>query len=387
MEKHFDELCAICTQEHGKTLDESKGDVRRGIDNVEVACGMPSLLLSTGGAMEQIATGIDFARRCGNRWACSRSLRPTTFLDGPILVLPYAIASGNTVVVKPKRRCRFSQVRLFELLHEVGLPPGVVNMVNGGRSIVNAVLEHRDIVGVSFVGSSPVAEHVYTRCGATGKRVQALGGAKNFGVVMDDCVWDRSVDNIVDSSMGCAGQRCLALSVVIGVGSAYAELGSRRYSPSCTCRQRRGARRDDGPAHQSPPSRPRARIHRQRRARRSEIGPRRPSLQGRKVPERALSAPTCSRAIRRHGDDHRPRRDFWSGPVPDAGQGHERGAPYRESAPAGQRFEHLYLQRGTRPALVQGCRGFDGGGQRFIGVCCLDGLFPVQAPKAPSSVT
>jgi malonate-semialdehyde dehydrogenase (acetylating)/methylmalonate-semialdehyde dehydrogenase len=142
----------------------------------------------------------------------------------PFWFLPYAIASGNTVVVKPSEQVPFSQHRLFELLDELKLPPGVVNMVHGGRDVVNAIVEHRDIAGVSFVGSSPVAEHVNARCGATGKRVQALGGAKNFGVVTADGINEQAIKNIVDSSMGCAGQRCLALSVVIGVGDAYERL-------------------------------------------------------------------------------------------------------------------------------------------------------------------
>jgi malonate-semialdehyde dehydrogenase (acetylating)/methylmalonate-semialdehyde dehydrogenase len=227
MEKHFDELCSICTQEHGKTLEESKGDVRRGIDNVEVACGMPSFMLREGGALEQIAGGID-CHSVRQPMGVFAIIAPYNFPSMvPFWFLPYAIASGNTVVVKPSEQVPFSQHRLFELLHEAGLPPGVVNMVNGARDVVNACLEHKDVQGVSFVGSSPVAEHVYARCGATGKRVQALGGAKNFGVVMDDCNWDKTVHNVVDSSMGCAGQRCLALSVVVGVGRAYDELEKR----------------------------------------------------------------------------------------------------------------------------------------------------------------
>jgi malonate-semialdehyde dehydrogenase (acetylating)/methylmalonate-semialdehyde dehydrogenase len=227
MEAHFDELCSICTQEHGKTLEESKGDVRRGIDNVEVACGMPSMLLAAGGALEEIAPGIDTAS-VRQPMGVFSIIAPYNFPSMvPFWFLPYAIASGNTVVVKPSEQVPFSQLRLFELLAQVKLPPGVVNTVNGGREVVNAILEHRDIAGVSFVGSSPVAEHVYARAGATGKRVQALGGAKNFGVVLDDCHWERTIDNVVDSAMGCAGQRCLALSVVIGVGRAYEELERR----------------------------------------------------------------------------------------------------------------------------------------------------------------
>ena len=227
MEAHYDDLLAICTQEHGKTLEESKGDVRRGIDNVEVACGMPSLLMNAGSVLEQIAGGID-SSAVRQPMGVFGIIAPYNFPSMvPFWFLPYAIATGNTVVVKPSEQVPFSQVRLFEILHEIGLPPGVVNMVNGARDVVNGILDHKDVAGVSFVGSSAVAEHVYARCGATGKRAQALGGAKNFGVVMDDCNWERTVANVVDSSMGCAGQRCLALSVVIGIGPAYAELEKR----------------------------------------------------------------------------------------------------------------------------------------------------------------
>jgi malonate-semialdehyde dehydrogenase (acetylating)/methylmalonate-semialdehyde dehydrogenase len=222
MEKHFDELCALCTAEHGKTLEESKGDVRRGIDNVETAAGMPSLMM--GQALEQIATGIDctLVRQPMGVFA---AIAPYNFPSMvPLWFLPYAIASGNTFVVKPSEQVPLSQLRLFELIDQIGLPKGVVNTVNGAKDVVNALLEHPDIAGVSFVGSSPVARHVYERCGATGKRVQALGGAKNFTVVMDDAKWDKSIANVIDSAFGCAGQRCLATSIVVGVGPAYARL-------------------------------------------------------------------------------------------------------------------------------------------------------------------
>jgi malonate-semialdehyde dehydrogenase (acetylating)/methylmalonate-semialdehyde dehydrogenase len=227
MEQHFDELLAICTQEHGKTLEESKGDVRRGIDNVEVACGMPSALLAAGGALEQIAAGID-CHSVRQPMGVFAIIAPYNFPSMvPLWFLPYAIASGNTVVVKPSEQVPLSQQRLVQLMAEIGLPPGVVNLVHGGREVARALLEHSDVAGVSFVGSSPVASAVYERCGATGKRVQALGGAKNFGVVLDDCDWPKTIANIVESAMGCTGQRCLALSVVIGVGRAYAELARR----------------------------------------------------------------------------------------------------------------------------------------------------------------
>lgn len=222
MEKHYDELLSICTQEHGKTFEESKGDVRRGIDNVETAAGIPGMML--GDALEQIANGIDCVsyRQPMGVFAI---IAPYNFPSMvPLWFLPYAIATGNTVVVKPSEQVPFSQYRLFELLHELKLPPGVVNMVNGGKDVVNGILDNGDIAGVSFVGSSPVAQHVATRCGATGKRFQALGGAKNYTIVMDDCDWEKSIANISDSAFGCAGQRCLATAIAVGVGPAYKKL-------------------------------------------------------------------------------------------------------------------------------------------------------------------
>jgi malonate-semialdehyde dehydrogenase (acetylating) / methylmalonate-semialdehyde dehydrogenase len=223
MERHFDELAALCTREHGKTLDESRGDVRRGIENVETAAGIPSLMM--GDALEQIATGIDCVS-VRQPMGVFAVIAPYNFPSMvPLWFLPYAIATGNTVIVKPSEQVPLSQRRLFEIIDDtLGLPSGVVNTVNGGKDVVNAILEHDGIAGVSFVGSSSVARHVYARAGATGKRAQALGGAKNFAVVMEDCDWERSLPNVIDSAFGCAGQRCLATSVVVGVGSAYGRL-------------------------------------------------------------------------------------------------------------------------------------------------------------------
>jgi malonate-semialdehyde dehydrogenase (acetylating)/methylmalonate-semialdehyde dehydrogenase len=222
MEQNYDELLAICTQEHGKTLEESKGDVRRGIENVETGAGIPSMMM--GDALEQIAAGIDCVA-VRQPMGVFAAIAPYNFPSMvPLWFLPYCIATGNTMVVKPSEQVPFSQLRLFELIDKIGLPKGVVNTVNGGRDVVNGILEHKDIAGVSFVGSTPVAKHVYERCGATGKRVQALGGAKNYTVMMDDCVWDKSVANVIDSAFGCAGQRCLATSIVVGVGAAHKKL-------------------------------------------------------------------------------------------------------------------------------------------------------------------
>ena len=219
MEEHFEELSSICTQEHGKTLDESRGDVRRGIDNIETGAGIPSLMM--GQALEQIATGIDCVSQ-RQPLGVFAAIAPYNFpAMVPFWFLPYCIATGNTMIVKPSEQVPLSQHRVFQLIDKLGLPPGVVNTVNGAKDVVNGILEQRDIAGVSFVGSSPVAEHVYKVGSAHGKRVQALGGAKNFIAVMNDADWGKSIPNLVESCYGCAGQRCLAGSTVIAVGDAY----------------------------------------------------------------------------------------------------------------------------------------------------------------------
>jgi malonate-semialdehyde dehydrogenase (acetylating)/methylmalonate-semialdehyde dehydrogenase len=173
MEAHFDELCAICTQEHGKTLEESKGDVRRGIDNVEVACGMPTMMLREGGALEQIANGID-SHSVRQPMGVFSIIAPYNFPSMvPFWFLPFAIASGNTVVVKPSEQVPFSQLRLFELMHEIGLPPGVVNMVNGARDVVNGMVEHKDIAGVSFAAPRTSASSWTTATGTRRSRTSS----------------------------------------------------------------------------------------------------------------------------------------------------------------------------------------------------------------------
>jgi len=218
-EKYFDDLASIVTIEHGKTLDESRSSVRRAIDNIEVACAAPTTM--QGRALEDIATGIDcytYRQPLGVFAAITPFNFPAMV---PMWFLPHAIACGNTFIVKPSERVPLSQVRIFELLHEAGIPEGVVNMVHGAHDAVNAILDHPGIAGVSFVGSSPVAHHVYRRAAASGKRVQALGGAKNFVLVMPDADMARAAQVSTESCFGCAGERCLANSVVLGVGAAY----------------------------------------------------------------------------------------------------------------------------------------------------------------------
>ena len=225
LEEHFEELARIVTTEHGKTLDESRGSVRRGIECVEVACGTPSL--SMGYGLENISSGIDCQVIRQPIGVCA-AIAPFNFpAMVPLWFLPFAIATGNVFIVKPSEQVPLSQKRMIELLEKCGLPAGVVNLVNGGREVVEAICDHPGISAVSFVGSTPVARAVYRRATHAGKRVQALGGAKNFVVVMPDANWDRAVPVISESFYGCAGERCLAGSVLVPVGEAHATARDR----------------------------------------------------------------------------------------------------------------------------------------------------------------
>ncbi len=217
--QHKEEIAQICTSEHGKTLAESRNDFGRGIENVEHAAGAPSLLM--GQSLSDIAHGID-CETIRQPLGVVAAITPFNFPPMvPLWFLPYAIVTGNTFVLKPSEQVPLTQMRIFELLQEAGLPKGVVNMVHGGRDVVNGICAHKDIAGVSFVGSSTVAKHVYQTASAAGKRVQALGGAKNFVVITPNADMDKAIANAADSAYGCAGQRCLAASVVVAVGSAY----------------------------------------------------------------------------------------------------------------------------------------------------------------------
>jgi malonate-semialdehyde dehydrogenase (acetylating)/methylmalonate-semialdehyde dehydrogenase len=222
LEEHFDEIARLVTQENGKTLDEARGSLRRGIENVEHACGMPTLMM--GDSLEDVATGIDceYVRQPMGVFA---AVTPFNFpAMVPLWFFPYAIAAGNTFVLKPSEQVPLTQVRIAELLQEAGLPKGVMNVVHGGKDAVDALLRHPDVVGISFVGSSPIARYIYKTAAEHGKRVQALGGAKNHIVVMPDADLDRAVGVISESVFGCAGQRCLAGSIIVGAGTAYEPL-------------------------------------------------------------------------------------------------------------------------------------------------------------------
>jgi malonate-semialdehyde dehydrogenase (acetylating)/methylmalonate-semialdehyde dehydrogenase len=225
LEEHFEELRDLVTLENGKDAKDAGGEVRRGIEVVEFACGMPSLLM--GETVRDVARGIDNA---SYRYPLGvvAAITPFNFpCMVPLWTLPVAIAAGNCYILKPSERTPLSAVRLGELLQEAGLPDGVFGIVNGAHEAVNGILEHPGIGAVSFVGSQPVAEHVYRHGAAHGKRVQALAGAKNSMIVMPDAVLEKAVPNIISSAYGNAGERCLAGSVLVAVGDVADEVVGR----------------------------------------------------------------------------------------------------------------------------------------------------------------
>ncbi len=218
LEENAEEIAEICTKECGKTLSESAAEIVRAVENIEVACGIPKLLQSE--FSEDITKGLDefVIRQPLGVGAC---ISPFNFpVMIPFWFMPYAIACGNTYIVKPSEKVPMTMTRIFELFEELKLPPGVLNMVHGGKETVDAILRHPQIPAISFVGSTKVAKYVYQTGVANGKRVQAQGGAKNPVVVMPDADIDTTVRIIADSAFGCAGQRCLAASLVMLVGTA-----------------------------------------------------------------------------------------------------------------------------------------------------------------------
>jgi malonate-semialdehyde dehydrogenase (acetylating) / methylmalonate-semialdehyde dehydrogenase len=222
LEQHHDELAAIVTREHGKTLADAKGEVARGIDVVEFACGIPQLL--KGQHSDNVGGGIDNFSLRQPLGVCA-GVTPFNFpAMVPLWMFPIAIACGNTFVLKPSERVPTAACRLADLLAEAGAPAGVLNVVHGDKEAVEAVLEHDSIEAVSFVGSTPIAEAIYSRGAARGKRVQALGGAKNHLVVMPDADLDQAADALVGAGYGSAGERCMAISVAVAVGSTGDEL-------------------------------------------------------------------------------------------------------------------------------------------------------------------
>ena len=222
IEQHFDQICASVSREHGKTLAEARGSIFRGLENVEYACGVPTLLF--GDTLENLARGVD----------CETMLQPLGVCVGitpfnfpamvPLWMYPLAIACGNTFVLKPSEKVPLTAVLLGQLLEQAGLPKGVFNLVHGGRAAVDALLTHPKVRAVSFVGSTPIAKYIYETGTKHGKRVQANGGAKNYIVIMPDADVPKTVEALSTAAFGCAGERCMAGSTAVTVGKAAERL-------------------------------------------------------------------------------------------------------------------------------------------------------------------
>lgn len=222
---HLDELAKTITDEAGKTYAESLAELQRALENVEVACGMPSLM--QGYNNEDIARGID-EHLLRQPLGVVVAITPFNFPGMiPLWFLPYAIATGNSFVLKPSERVPLTSQYLFRLLEQAGLPKGVVSLINGGKATVDALLEHPLVKAVSFVGSTPVARYIYRTAAAHGKRAQCQGGAKNPAVILPDADMEMATRILADSAFGCAGQRCLATSVAITVGAARDDFTER----------------------------------------------------------------------------------------------------------------------------------------------------------------
>ena len=234
LEQHLDDLGVSLTREHGKPVAESKGEIRRGIENVEHACGIPTLMMGT--TLEDVAASVD----------CETIRQPLGVFAGvtpynfpvmiPLWFWPYAVATGNTFVLKPSEQDPLTHQRIVGLAVEAGLPPGVLNVVHGDWQAADLLVDHPDVAGFSFVGRSEVAQHVYAKAAAAGKRVQALGGAKNHMVVFPDADLDFVTDAVMSSVYGSTGQRCLAGSVLVGVDDAYEPLRDRIVERSAALR-------------------------------------------------------------------------------------------------------------------------------------------------------
>ncbi|MDE2981673.1 MAG: CoA-acylating methylmalonate-semialdehyde dehydrogenase [Gemmatimonadota bacterium] len=242
LDQHHDELAISLSREHGKNVAETWGEVQRGIENVEHAAGMPTLMM--GDALEDVARDVDCAtwRQPIGVFAV---ITPYNFpVMIPLWFWPYAVAAGNTVVLKPSEQDPLTHQRVVELAEQAGLPAGVLNVVHGRQATVAALIDHPDVAGVSFVGSSQVAKIIYERAALAGKRVQALGGAKNHMIVLPDADPEMVADAVVGSVFGSAGQRCLAGSVVVGVGDAYGPMREGILDGAASLKVGRGL--DDG---------------------------------------------------------------------------------------------------------------------------------------------
>ncbi|MGZ5543938.1 MAG: CoA-acylating methylmalonate-semialdehyde dehydrogenase [Limisphaerales bacterium] len=218
VEDNFEELVRCNTREHGKTLAESRGDVKRGMEMIEFACGAPSLLM--GESLENVAKGIDCDTIRQPLGVCA-GITPFNFpAMVPLWMYPVALACGNTFVLKPSEKVPLTAIKVVQLLEKAGLPKGVLNIVHGGRDVVDALLTHPKVRAVSFVGSTPIARHVFELGTKHGKRVQSNGGAKNYVFLMPDADVENSSRGLIEAAFGCAGERCMAGSTAVVIGGA-----------------------------------------------------------------------------------------------------------------------------------------------------------------------
>ena len=225
IEKNSDELTKIIVSEHGKVYEDARGSLTRGLEVVEYACGIPQML--KGEFTENVGTNVDSWSIRQPLGVCA-GITPFNFpAMVPMWMFPMAIACGNTFVLKPSEKDPSCSMRLAELLKDAGLPDGVFNVVNGDKEAVDALISNKDVVAMSFVGSTPIAKYIYENCAKNEKRVQALGGAKNHCVVMPDCDLDQAVNGLMGAAYGSAGERCMAQSVAVAVGDIGDELVSR----------------------------------------------------------------------------------------------------------------------------------------------------------------
>jgi malonate-semialdehyde dehydrogenase (acetylating) / methylmalonate-semialdehyde dehydrogenase len=216
VEQHADELAALITNEHGKVFTDAHGEIQRGLEVVEFACGAPQLL--KGEFSEQVGTGIDMYSVRQSLGVCA-GITPFNFpVMVPMWMFPVALACGNTFILKPSERDPSASLLMAKLLKQAGLPDGVFNVVQGDKEAVDALLNHPQVSGISFVGSTPIAKYIHETATKSGKRVQALGGAKNHMVVMPDADLDQAVDALIGAAYGSAGERCMAISVAVAVG-------------------------------------------------------------------------------------------------------------------------------------------------------------------------
>ena len=316
LERDRRELSAIITAEHGKVLSDADGEVQRGLEVVEFACGIPHLL--KGEYTEAVGTGID-AWSIRQPLGVVAGITPFNFpLMVPLWMIPVALACGNCFILKPSEKDPSASLKLAALLAEAGLPDGVFQVVQGAREAVEAILAHPDIAAISFVGSTAIAETIYRGGTSHGKRVQALGGAKNHLVVMPDADIDDAVDALMGSAYGAAGERCMAVSVAVAVGSAGDRAGAEAGAAGARAedRPRHRSRRRDGAAGHARAPREGAGLHRSRREGGREAGGRRPrpvaaGLRERLLPRRLAVRQRRHRHAYLQGGDLRPGAVAW----------------------------------------------------------------------------